>query len=79
MFLSALLLDQIDNLECVVADHPDQPFRSHPAIPQVLSWPNPSFAFNTPRAGYLGQRCEACFVGQPGERDPYLAFLPGDS
>jgi hypothetical protein len=27
-----------------------------------------------PRAGYLGQRCEAYYVGMPGERDPYLAF-----
>lgn len=27
-----------------------------------------------PRAGYLGQRCEAYYIGLPGERDPYLAF-----
>ncbi|OWK35642.1 DUF1501 domain-containing protein [Fimbriiglobus ruber] len=27
-----------------------------------------------PKAGYLGQRCEAYFVGRPGEKDPYLAF-----
>src|SRR5690348_15889033 len=27
-----------------------------------------------PKAGYLGQKCEAYFVGRPGERDPYLAF-----
>lgn len=27
-----------------------------------------------PKAGYLGQKCEAYFVGQPGEKDPYLAF-----
>lgn len=27
-----------------------------------------------PRAGYLGQRCEAYYIGMPGERDPYLAF-----
>ena len=32
-----------------------------------------------PRAGYLGQRCEAYYVGQPGERDPYLAFPEGIS
>ena len=30
-----------------------------------------------PRAGYLGQRCEAYYVGRPGERDPYLAFPEG--
>jgi len=27
-----------------------------------------------PRAGYLGQKCEAYFVGRAGEKDPYLAF-----
>ena len=27
-----------------------------------------------PKAGYLGQSCEAYFVGRPGEKDPYLAF-----
>ena len=32
-----------------------------------------------PRAGYLGQRCEAYFIGRPGERDPYLAFPEGIS
>jgi len=32
-----------------------------------------------PRAGYLGQRCEAYYVGRPGERDPYLAFPEGIS
>lgn len=32
-----------------------------------------------PRAGYLGQRCEAYYVGLPGERDPYLAFPSGIS
>ncbi|MEM7391884.1 MAG: DUF1501 domain-containing protein, partial [Verrucomicrobiota bacterium] len=31
------------------------------------------------RAGYLGQRCEAYYVGLPGERDPYLAFPSGIS
>lgn len=30
-----------------------------------------------PKAGYLGQKCEAYFVGRPGERDPYLAFPSG--
>jgi hypothetical protein len=29
------------------------------------------------RAGYLGQKCEAFFVGRPGEKDPYLAFPEG--
>lgn len=32
-----------------------------------------------PRAGYLGQRCEAYYIGLPGERDPYLAFPEGIS
>ena len=30
-----------------------------------------------PKASYLGQRCEAYFVGRPGEKDPYLAFPSG--
>lgn len=30
-----------------------------------------------PRASYLGQTCEAYFVGSPGEKDPYLAFPDG--
>lgn len=30
-----------------------------------------------PRAGYLGQKCEAYFVAEPGEQDPYLAFPTG--
>ncbi|MCE9603628.1 MAG: DUF1501 domain-containing protein [Planctomycetia bacterium] len=29
------------------------------------------------RSGYLGQKCEAFFVGRPGEKDPYLAFPEG--
>ena len=29
------------------------------------------------RASYLGQTCEAYFVGGPGEKDPYLAFPEG--
>ncbi len=28
-------------------------------------------------ASYLGQRCEAYYVGRPGEKDPYLAFPAG--
>jgi len=31
------------------------------------------------RAGFLGQQCEAYFVGRPGEKDPYLAFPEGIS
>jgi hypothetical protein len=27
-----------------------------------------------PKAGYLGQKCEAYYVGRPGEKDPYLEF-----
>jgi hypothetical protein len=34
---------------------------------------------NAARAGYLGQRCEAYFVGRPGDKDPYLAFPAGIS
>ncbi|HEX3151830.1 MAG TPA: DUF1501 domain-containing protein [Gemmataceae bacterium] len=30
-----------------------------------------------PKAGYLGQKCEAYFVGRPGEKDPYLSFPSG--
>ena len=30
-----------------------------------------------PRAGYLGQKCEAYYVGAPGDKDPYLAFPEG--
>lgn len=31
------------------------------------------------RAGYLGQQCEAYYVGRPGDKDPYLAFPEGIS
>ncbi len=30
-----------------------------------------------PRAGYLGQKCEAYYVSAPGDKDPYLAFPEG--
>ena len=30
-----------------------------------------------PRASYLGQECEAYFIGTPGEKDPYLSFPEG--
>ena len=36
-----------------------------------------SISGQAPRAGYLGQQCEAYFVGRPGEKDPYLAFPEG--
>jgi hypothetical protein len=36
-----------------------------------------SISGQAPRAGYLGQRCEAYFIGRPGEKDPYLAFPAG--
>ncbi len=36
-----------------------------------------SISGEAPRAGYLGQKCEAYYVGLPGERDPYLAFPEG--
>lgn len=36
-----------------------------------------SISAEAPRAGYLGQGCEAYYVGRPGERDPYLAFPTG--
>jgi hypothetical protein len=33
-----------------------------------------SISGQAPRAGYLGQKCEAYFVAEPGDKDPYLAF-----
>lgn len=36
-----------------------------------------SISGEAPRSGYLGQRCEAYFIGRPGEKDPYLAFPSG--
>lgn len=36
-----------------------------------------SISGNPARAGYLGQQCEAYYVGRPGEKDPYLAFPEG--
>lgn len=36
-----------------------------------------SISGRAPRASYLGQACEAYFVGAPGEKDPYLAFPEG--
>lgn len=36
-----------------------------------------SISGRAPRASYLGQTCEAYFVGNPGEKDPYLSFPEG--
>ncbi|MCY2963321.1 MAG: DUF1501 domain-containing protein [Planctomycetota bacterium] len=36
-----------------------------------------SISGQAPRAGYLGQKCEAYFVPGPGDKDPYLAFPEG--
>ncbi len=36
-----------------------------------------SIGGRAPKAGYLGQKCEAYYVGRPGERDPYLSFPEG--
>ena len=36
-----------------------------------------SISGQAPRAGYLGQKCEAYFVANPGDKDPYLAFPEG--
>ena len=38
-----------------------------------------SIGGRAPKAGYLGQTCEAYYVGRPGERDPYLTFPQGIS
>jgi hypothetical protein len=32
-----------------------------------------------PKAGYMGQKCEAYYIGRPGEKDPYLSFPAGIS
>jgi len=58
----------------------------HPGIGSIVAHEKermgdlPSFitiSGNARRAGYLGQRCEAYYVGRPGEKDPYLAFPAG--
>lgn len=36
-----------------------------------------SISGRAPKAAYLGQKCEAYFVGSPGDKDPYLAFPEG--
>jgi len=58
----------------------------HPGIGSVVAHEVPnlgdlpayiSISGFAPRAGYLGQKCEAYYVGNPGEKDPYLAFPEG--
>ena len=58
----------------------------HPGIGSVAAHELPqlgdlpayiSISGQAPRAGYLGQRCEAYFVPNPGDKDPYLAFPEG--
>lgn len=36
-----------------------------------------SISGTAPRASYLGQKCEAYYVTEPGMKDPYLAFPEG--
>ncbi len=66
------------------------PFPSliHPGIGSVVTHELPnlgdlpayiSVSGQAPRAGYLGQKCEAYFVSNPGDKDPYLAFPEGIS
>ena len=58
----------------------------HPGLGSVVAHERPqlgdlpayiTISGQAPRAGYLGQKCEAYFVAEPGERDPYLAFPSG--
>lgn len=58
----------------------------HPGLGSVVTHEMPqmgdlpayiSISGFAPRSGYLGQRCEAYYVGNPGEKDPYLAFPEG--
>ncbi len=51
--------------------HEREPLGDLPAFVSISGQP--------PRAGYLGQQCEAYYVGRPGEKDPYLAFPEGIS
>jgi hypothetical protein len=51
--------------------HEREPLGDLPAFVSISGQPA--------RAGYMGQRCEAYFVGLPGEKDPYLAFPEGIS
>ena len=36
-----------------------------------------SISGQAPQASYLGQKCEAYYIANPGEKDPYLAFPEG--
>jgi len=58
----------------------------HPGVGSVVTHELPtsgdlptyiSISGFAPRAGYLGQKCEAYYVGAPGDKDPYLAFPEG--
>ena len=58
----------------------------HPGVGSVVTHEMPnlgdlpayiSLSGLAPRAGYLGQSCEAYFVPNPGDKDPYLAFPEG--
>lgn len=58
----------------------------HPGIGSVVAHEMPqvgdlpayiSISGAAPKAGYLGQKCEAYFVSNPGDKDPYLAFPEG--
>jgi hypothetical protein len=58
----------------------------HPGLGSVVTHELPnlgdlpayiSISGQAPRAGYLGQKCEAYFVSNPGDKDPYLAFPEG--
>lgn len=46
--------------------HEREPLGDLPALVSISGQPA--------RAGYLGQKCEAYFVGRPGQKDPYLSF-----
>ncbi|MDG0993137.1 MAG: DUF1501 domain-containing protein [Akkermansiaceae bacterium] len=51
--------------------HEREPLGDLPALVSISGQPA--------RAGYLGQKCEAYFVGRPGQKDPYLSFPEGIS
>ncbi len=45
---------------------------NHSDLPAYIS-----ISGQAPRASYLGQKCEAYYVSNPGDKDPYLAFPEG--
>jgi len=51
--------------------HEREPLGDLPALVSISGQPA--------RAGYLGQKCEAYYVGRPGQKDPYLTFPEGIS